>query len=262
VESAAPVLRRLAASLAHNVNNALTRVIGYLDLALRHAARGSEQERHLRASLACAHRAADAVRRIVTFLCRVRVPEALARVSLRAVADEAAEVVRGGGAAGLDVVVEGTEGGWVLADALLVRAALEPLLENALEAMPSGGRLTLHVERHEGRCALMVTDTGPGMPEQALAQAFEPFVTTKASGHLGLGLALCREMVQVQGGSAELRSARGRGTAVALLFPPPTRCRGDARRTWRQVAVSAGLRPRPRSAAPFPRPAPAATAPP
>ncbi len=218
-EGGAAVLHRLAASLAHNVNNALTGVIGYLDLGLRHASLGSEQEKHLRASLTCAHRAAEAVRRIVTFLCQVRAPEALTPVSLRGVAEEAAEAVRIGGPAGITVAVEGVAGGWALADVMLVRAALDPLVENALEAMPDGGTLTLRVEPRAGWCGVAVIDTGSGMPELALAQAFEPFVTTKPSGHLGLGLALCREMVRVQGGRVDLCSARGRGTTVEVAFP-------------------------------------------
>ncbi len=218
-EAGSALLRRLGASLAHNVNNALTGVIGYLDLSLRSVTAGTEQEQHLRASLACAHRAADAVRRIVTFLCRTRQPEALGPVSLRAVADEAAGAVRETGPPDLTVVVEGTAGGWARADLLLLRAALEPVLHNALEAMPAGGTLTLRVDEQEGWRRLAVTDTGPGLPEQVLAQPFAPFVTTKPSGHLGLGLALCREMVQVQGGRVDLRSAPGEGTTVLLSFP-------------------------------------------
>jgi signal transduction histidine kinase len=221
-EAGAPLLRRLAASLAHNVNNALTGAIGYLELSLRTVVAGSEQEQYLRASLTCAHRAAEAVRRIVTFLCRVRPPETLGPVSLRALADEAVETVRRTGTPGLVVAVEGADAGWARADVLLLRAALQPVLHNALEAMPAGGRLTLHIEEEAGWRCLAVSDTGPGMPEQILAQPFEPFVTTKPSGHLGLGLALCQEMVQVQGGRLEVRSAPGRGTTVLLAFPAAT----------------------------------------
>jgi signal transduction histidine kinase len=218
-DTGSPLLHRLAASLAHNVNNALTGAIGYLELSLRNVAAGSEQEHYLRASLACAYRAAEAVRLIVTYLCRVRPPEALAPVSLRAVADQAAEEMRRTPTSGLTVVVEGASEGWVRADVLLLQAALQTVLHNALEAMPGGGTLTLSVQEEEGWRRLAVSDTGPGMPEQVLAQPFEPFVTTKPSGHLGLGLALCLEMVQAQGGRLDLRSAPGRGTTVLLSFP-------------------------------------------
>jgi len=64
------LLRRLGGSLAHHVNNALTGVVGHLELALPHTDPGSAAELHLRASLACAHQAAESVRRVVGFACR------------------------------------------------------------------------------------------------------------------------------------------------------------------------------------------------
>jgi nitrogen-specific signal transduction histidine kinase len=66
---------------------------------------------------------------------------------------------------------------------------------------------------------LAVEDNGCGMPPELRLRLFEPFLTTKASGHLGLGLVLAREMTHAQGGVLEVASAAGRGTAVTLCFP-------------------------------------------
>jgi signal transduction histidine kinase len=214
------VLRRLAGSLAHTFNNALTGVIGYLELALRQAVAGSELSAHLRASLECAHLAAGAVKRIVAFAARSPGHPALAPVSLRAVAEQAVESVRA--TPGVAVVLPGTSPGWVRASEGLLREALDALIRNAVEAMPQGGTLTLRVEAdEEGQPCLRVCDTGVGMPPDLLAHLFEPFRTTKSAGHLGLGLTLCRELIHAQGGRLRITSAAGQGTTATLSFPPP-----------------------------------------
>src|SRR5262245_51419073 len=87
------VLRRLAASLAHNVNNALTGVIGYLELALRDAEPGTLAHERLESSLKCAFQVADTVRRIVTFALRPPADVSLAPLSLRELAEHAARRV-------------------------------------------------------------------------------------------------------------------------------------------------------------------------
>jgi signal transduction histidine kinase len=214
-----PALRRLAAGLAHNVNNALTGVIGYLELALGEVPADSEQAAHLRNSLSCAFRAADTVRRIVTFAVRPPAADALAVLSLR----EAARRVLSGFTpslpAAVTVQITGDSPGWIQADAALLDSALEQLLANAVEAMPHGGSLTLHLHEDGDRCCLSVRDTGPGIAPQVIAQLFEPFVTTKTSGHLGLGLALCRDLVRAQRGGLQVASVAGQGATVTLSFP-------------------------------------------
>jgi two-component system, cell cycle sensor histidine kinase and response regulator CckA len=214
-----PTLRRLAAGLAHNVNNALTGVIGYLELALGEAPPDGELASHLRNSLSCAFRAAETVRRIVTYAVRPPPADALAVLSLR----EAARRVLAGFTpsvpAAVMVQITGDSPGWIQADAALLDSALDQLLANAVEAMPHGGALTLHLHEEGDLCCLSVRDTGPGVAPEVIAQLFEPFVTTKAAGHLGLGLALCRELVRAQRGGLQVASVAGQGATVTLSFP-------------------------------------------
>ena len=212
------LLHRLTASLAHNVNNALTGVVGYFELALRDAAADSPLHENLRAGLACAYQAAATVRQVVAFASASSRPEALEAVALREVAEGEARALDGRTAA-VAVAVEGGPTGRVRASLPLLRTALDQLVRNALEAMPSGGTLRLRVEEADRRCALTVEDTGPGLSPEVRLRLFEPFLTTKASGHLGLGLVLAREMTRAQGGTLEVSSAAGRGTAVTLSFP-------------------------------------------
>jgi signal transduction histidine kinase len=109
-----------------------------------------------------------------------------------------------------------------VADPELLKTCVLNLVLNAFEAMPGGGRLSLAV-RLEGSpgaptIAVLVSDTGVGMPPEAAAIAFEPYFSTKEAG-VGLGLALVRRIVEGHGGSVALESAPGQGTTVRLLLP-------------------------------------------
>jgi two-component system, NtrC family, sensor kinase len=212
-------LRRLGGSLAHHVNNALTGVVGHLELALRQAPPDGLVTDHLLDALRCARQAADAVKRVVGFACPAPGREGLGPVSLRELAEQVAARARLLAPAGVTVETHADGPAWVTASAHLTRTALDQLVRNALEAMPKGGRLTLRVEGRGGRPALSVSDTGPGPSAEARAHLFEPFWTNKPTGHLGLGLVLCREVVEAQGGGLRLTGGEGQGTTATLSLP-------------------------------------------
>jgi len=103
-------------------------------------------------------------------------------------------------------------------DPVLVGRALVNLVENALHAMPGGGRLTVSTARAGEAVRLSVIDTGVGMDEAARGRLFEPYFSTRAAG-TGLGLTIAKRNVELNGGTIEVESARGRGTTVTLTFP-------------------------------------------
>jgi signal transduction histidine kinase len=102
-------------------------------------------------------------------------------------------------------------------DGLLVGRALVNIIENALHAMPNGGTLTVRTEAREDGVRVLVTDTGIGMDESARQRLFEPYFSTRAAG-TGLGLTIAKRNVELNGGTIEVESAPGRGTAVTLTF--------------------------------------------
>jgi signal transduction histidine kinase len=104
-----------------------------------------------------------------------------------------------------------------LIDEGLMRQAFNNLLQNALEAMPDGGTMT--VEAHGGRnLSVIVTDTGTGVTPDTIKKIFLPFFTTKDKG-VGLGLALVHKIVLSHGGRIEVESAPGKGTTFTVVIP-------------------------------------------
>jgi signal transduction histidine kinase len=101
------------------------------------------------------------------------------------------------------------------------------LMVNARQAMPTGGRLILRLAHDEasGFVDVMVRDTGCGMAPDVMRRIFEPHFTTKAGpdetgkGGSGMGLASCREIVEAHRGRIRVESAPGRGTAMTIRLP-------------------------------------------
>jgi len=109
----------------------------------------------------------------------------------------------------------------VMGDAGALGHAVMNLCVNAVDAMERGGTLTLRTHRDPGGgVSLAVEDTGEGMAPEVLQKAMEPFYTTKPLGKgTGLGLSMVFGTMKAHGGTLELRSAPGEGTAAALRFP-------------------------------------------
>jgi signal transduction histidine kinase len=102
---------------------------------------------------------------------------------------------------------------------LLDQAVLN-LLNNAMDAMPSGGSLTLSARQVGDDLEICVTDTGNGIPDELKSRIFNPFFTTKSSGtNAGLGLALLREIVGMHSGQASLVCSSPKGSTFDLRIP-------------------------------------------
>jgi signal transduction histidine kinase len=108
----------------------------------------------------------------------------------------------------------------VLADAYYLRQAVDNLVRNAREALEGrpDARLVVSVERDGGNAVARIADNGPGIPPDRLERIFEPFVSTKGKG-MGLGLAICREIVEAHAGRLDVESAAGQGTVFTLRLP-------------------------------------------
>ena len=208
----------LTAGIAHEFRNGLATIHGYsrlLDLtalppAFRPYVEGIRAE-------------TEAMREVVTnFLNFARPTQlTLSPVDLRVVADRAADDLRADARAlGGDITVSGTFA-TIEGDDVLLRQALINLLRNAIEACaaasvaPAVG-VTAHVEIEPAVCTIVVSDNGPGFPEEARERVFHPFFTTKPQG-TGLGLALVQKIVVTHNG--RIAASTGPGGRVSIVFP-------------------------------------------
>jgi two-component system cell cycle sensor histidine kinase PleC len=113
----------------------------------------------------------------------------------------------------------------VLADERALRQICLNLLSNALKFTPRGGKVTLKVARAwDGGQLISVRDTGPGIPKDEIPKVMQAFgqgslAHETAEGGTGLGLPIVRSLVELHGGSFELRSEPGKGTEAIAFFP-------------------------------------------
>jgi PAS domain S-box-containing protein len=226
---------RLAGGIAHDLNNALTTMAGYAELALGELPPGHVARADVEEIRRAAERAGSVTRQLLAFsrkqLLQPRVFDlnetvgAISRLLARLLGpDVRVQTVLGQGP--LDV----------LGDPGQVEQAVINLAVNARDAMPTGGQLvmTTAVESVEEEYArthvpitigtyivLGVTDTGHGMSRETQARVFEPFFTTKEAGKgTGLGLSMVYGTMKQIGGFIFVDSEQGRGTTFRLFFPP------------------------------------------
>jgi two-component system NtrC family sensor kinase len=206
---------RLAAGVAHEINNPLGVILGYVRL-LQRKAEGSLAE-----DLKVVEEEAVRCQEIVEGLLDLARPGRVAveRVALREVCDEVVARLKEAARLGsVEVRVEGDVPAW--AHPQRVRQVLFNLVKNAAEAAGSGGRVEVRIEgRTDGGASVAVSDSGPGVKPEDRPRLFEPFFTTKASG-TGLGLAVSQAIAHAQGGRIEADTGPLGGARFTLHLPP------------------------------------------
>ena len=105
-----------------------------------------------------------------------------------------------------------------VSDFSMLKRALTNLTQNAIQAMPDGGQLTLRANQKGARLLISVEDTGEGIPEEVKPKLFTPMVTTKSKGQ-GLGLAVVKRLVEALNGTVTFESQEGKGTKFIVELP-------------------------------------------
>lgn len=110
----------------------------------------------------------------------------------------------------------------IYADRFRLQTALFNLLQNATEAMDTGGEINVSTffDRLQNVVAISVRDNGPGIPEELMSKICEPFFSTHVEeGMKGLGLAIVQDIMKIHSGHIDIRSRLGKGTEITLYFP-------------------------------------------
>ncbi len=118
----------------------------------------------------------------------------------------------------LDISVNIDPSFTVTSDRSIIRRILTNLIVNAIQAMPTGGKISLNSFREEGNLLIIVEDTGVGIPDDIKPKLFSPMFTTKAKGQ-GLGLAVVKRLVEALNGTISFESQEGKGTKFVIALP-------------------------------------------
>jgi two-component system NtrC family sensor kinase len=219
-------LGKIAATVAHEINNPLTGVFTYIKLMERKIAEGKEAPpdvEKFREYLSTMRREVQRTSAIVHNLLDFTRPKELARkvVNLNSLVDESLDIVRNKLAiADIEVEKEMNPLPDIAVDPSQMKQVFINLIINACEAMESGGVLTIKSWHDMIRNTLMVAfvDTGPGISPEILSHVFDPFYTTKEKG-TGLGLAVVYGIITRHNGRIEVKSSPGGGTEMLISLP-------------------------------------------
>jgi signal transduction histidine kinase len=108
----------------------------------------------------------------------------------------------------------------VQVDRIHVQQTVVNILMNAAQAMPGGGKILIKTGRGDQYVFISITDTGVGIKEEDLEKIFEPFFTTKEKEQgTGLGLSLCKRLIEANAGKIEVESTVGEGTTFTIMIP-------------------------------------------
>ncbi len=210
---------RLAAGMAHEINNPLEGMSNYLSLAKDDLARSDAPSalRRLDGVKEGLERAVGIVRQVLAHADPARAPKG--PLDLNAALRQAVEFVKSRPEfAAIRFEMNLAPGSLVVSGSPTpLGQVFLNLLLNACEAQPRGGEVRVESAREEGRAVVRIADRGPGVAPRNLSRIFEPFFTTKDS--TGLGLSVCYQIIADHGGTLEAANREGGGAVFTLRLP-------------------------------------------
>jgi signal transduction histidine kinase len=211
---------KLAAGVAHELNEPLGSILGFAQLAKKNAGMPKQAEQDLDRIVSASLHAREVIRKLMLFARQM--PPRRTRLNLNQVVKEGLYLFEARCARqGIDLELSlGQDLPEVYADATQLTQVLTNLVVNAIQAMPRGGKLSVATRRDQEAVTLRIEDTGEGISPEVKKQIFLPFFTTKEADHgTGLGLAVVHGIVTAHRGTIEVDSRVGRGTRFAIRLP-------------------------------------------
>ena len=213
------IMGKLSLCVAHELNNPLDGIRRYLSLAQMKKTDPSEVDRYLGEAIKGLHKMSLTIRALLSSANPLKAPRATDSV--------------------LNLLQDAVKIMMFQASDQRVQVAFHPpndlrrlnvegdlyhvfinLIKNALQAMPQGGKLNIFGKVNDKMVEIDFEDTGPGLSSHELGQIFQPFYSTKEGTQgLGLGLPICRKILERYGGQLAVQSQPGQGTLVKILLP-------------------------------------------
>ncbi len=213
----------LAANIAHEINNPMTSILGYATLMLEEGVEAASRTDYLKTIQSEALRIRETVRALLDF-SRQR-DFTMERVDITQALKDTLALVRRHAALSNIAIAEKYDPDLPLVevDVPQCKQVFLNLITNALDAMPTGGTLTLVTTRDGEFVRIDFADTGQGIPAANVDKIFDPFFTTKpAVKGTGLGLSVSLGIIQSHGGTIDVKSEMGKGSVFSVKLPVPT----------------------------------------
>jgi PAS domain S-box-containing protein len=227
-------IRTLAGGIAHDFNNLLGGILGYASLLLSDMKQNHPFHDDIHAIAETTKRAAELTNRLLAFARGGKYH--VAPIDLNGLLDEVSERVQEMSDRPIRFLKHTEKHLWsVLGDSRQIQQSILNVCINAYDAMPQGGRLTLHSQNVTLKACskelpatvapgdyvrIHIIDTGIGMDDAVKSRIFDPFFTTKPLGEgTGMGLAMVYGIVQNHGGFVDVASSPGKGTEVRIYLP-------------------------------------------
>ncbi len=210
----------MAALLAHEIKNPLAGISGGIEVLRESMKPGDQRREVMEAILGQVKRLDHAVRQLL-MLSKPWKPEKQLCDLRELVQDLSSSAKEQKTFAQVDFVFKGIKSSKVPVDPSFLEQVLWNLLHNAVEAMSEGGEICYTFGQGPGFATIIVADKGCGIPPENQDQLFRPFFTTKTRG-TGLGLPICKKIMEAHVGSITISSEVDRGTEVTLRFPKGT----------------------------------------
>lgn len=213
---------QLASGIAHDINNQLTAIYGYLSIISSQVPDDSPLTEYLTALRLAAEQAGQTTKSLLTFARRE--PTVAAPTNFSEVITDTLHAFKGLYPARITVDSSGVDPNvWVLGDRGKLHQLVLNLMLNARDAIPASGRVAIGLRQAQGdpcSCVLTVADSGEGIPPEVINRVFEPFFSTKPRGQgTGLGLAIVSGIVKQHKGDAKVASIPGQGTTFTVTLP-------------------------------------------
>ncbi len=219
-------LGTMAGGVAHDFNNMLMRILGNTQLLMLHVSDETIRSR-LKNIDSAVQDAAQTLKRLQTFAGKNGEAQGHASaVNVKEVLDDVVELTRPRWKNSLekhgftiDLGLDAASDCVVRVSASDLREALANIILNAVDAMPTGGGLTIRTGCQGESVWIEVSDTGLGMPEEVIRRVFDPFFSTKGVGNSGLGLSVAWNLITRHGGNIEVTSQPGQGSTFRIWLP-------------------------------------------
>lgn len=212
---------KLAAGLAHEINNPLDGIIRYVNILLNQIDDNSTSREYLLEVKMGLARITNIIKSLLEFSSQINSNSLSAKkyINLNSLIDESLEVLKDRIKGAIKIRKHYKMNLAPIMDLGLQHVVLN-LARNAIDAMPEGGILEIATDVDDSVVKIIFKDTGHGIPEEIAKNIFEPFFTTKrADKGTGLGLPICREIVHKYSGSIELQSSPGKGSEFTVIIP-------------------------------------------